>query len=355
MIGSLAGAAWLWRAGEAAIAAGLCGGVLLGGFFQMIVPAVVLMREGWRPTFDLGRSERVNEIALLMAPGLFGTAIYQINVFVSRLFAFSISEGEASLFFYSNRLMELPIGVFAIAVATVVYPLLARHAAEKNFLGMADDYRRGVRLILLLNVPAAVGLTVLSTPIVRLLYERGKFSAADTATMAPLLALFALGMPFFAVTSLITRAFYANKDTTTPVKVATLSFVLNITLGWWLKDILGARGLVIASTIAVLVQTLVLQRQLGESFPGMVFGELWRSVGKILLASLAMAVAVGGGWWLLDGVRGADVIAVAGLIPLGVVVYGLSLRALRIEGQEELRALWQKLRGKRRAEGAAAP
>jgi len=92
----------------------------------------------------------------------------------SRLFAFSIHEGEASLFFYANRLMELPIGVFAIAVATVVYPLLAKHAAEKNHAALAHDYRRGLRLILLLNVPAAVGLAVLSTPIVRLLYERGK-------------------------------------------------------------------------------------------------------------------------------------------------------------------------------------
>jgi hypothetical protein len=119
MIGSLVGAGLLWQAGDSAIAGWLCGGVLLGGFFQMMVPAVVLMREGWRPRFDLGRSGPVREIAALMAPGLFGTAIYQINVYVSRLFAFSIQEGEASLFFYANRLMELPIGVFAVAVSTV--------------------------------------------------------------------------------------------------------------------------------------------------------------------------------------------------------------------------------------------
>eukprot|EP01035_Chromulina_nebulosa_P005449 gene5449-7393_t len=144
MIASLAGAGLLWLAGDSAIAAWLCGGVLLGGFFQMMVPAVVLVREGWRPRFDLGRSTRVREIAALMAPGLFGTAIYQINVYVSRLFAFSIQEGEASLFFYANRLMELPIGVFAIAVATVIYPLLARHASERNHAALATDYRRGV-------------------------------------------------------------------------------------------------------------------------------------------------------------------------------------------------------------------
>ncbi len=344
MIGSLAGAGLLWHAGESSVAAWLCGGVLLGGFFQMIVPAVVLVRLGWRPRFDLGRSTRVREIAALMAPGLFGTAIYQINVYVSRLFAFSIQEGEASLLFYANRLMELPIGVFAIAVSTVVYPLLARHAAERNHAALATDYRRGVRLILLLNVPAAVGLAVLSTPIVRLLYERGKFTAADTATMAPLLLLFALGMPFFAVTSLMTRAFYAMKDAVTPVKIAALSFVVNIGLGWWLKDVWGARGLVVASTVAVVVQAVALQHQLGVSLPGMVFGDLWGTLGKILLATFVMAAAVVGGWRLVAGIYGADVIAVAVLIPLGVAIYAGALWLLRIEGREELGALVARVR-----------
>lgn len=344
MIASLAGAGLLWHAGDSAIAAWLCGGVLLGGFFQMTVPAVVLMREGWRPRFDLGRSQRVRDIAALMVPGLFGTAVYQINVYVSRLFAYSIHEGEASLFFYANRLMELPIGVFAIAVATVIYPLLSHHAAERNHAAMAGDYRRGLRLILLLNIPAAVGLAVLSSPIVRLLYERGKFTPADTATMAPLLALFALGMPFFAVTSLMTRAFYAMKDTVTPVKVATLSFIINISLGWWLKDVWGARGLVVASTVAVVAQAFSLQHLLGVSLPGLVLGDLWRTMGKMLLGSLAMAALVAGGWWMIRDIYGADVIAVFGLIPLGVAVYAGVLWALRIEGREELAALVAKMR-----------
>jgi putative peptidoglycan lipid II flippase len=342
MIGSLAGAGWLWAAGERQIAAWLCGGVLLGGFFQMAVPAVALVREGWRPRFDLGRSEQVCEMARLMAPGLFGTAIYQINVYISRLFAFSIHEGEASLFFYANRLMELPIGVFAIAVSTVVYPLLAKHAAEKNSAAMAHDYRRGVRLILLFNVPAAAGLAVLSTPIVRLLYERGRFTPADTAIMAPLLAWFAVGMPFFAVTSLMIRAFYAAKDTATPVKLAAVSFVVNVSLGWWLKDVLGARGLVIASTVAVIVQAMALQYLLGATMTDMHFGELWRTLGKILAGTGAMTLVVGGGWLALRGLPKAHAIAVFGLIPLGVAVYAGALWLLRIEGREELEQLFAK-------------
>jgi putative peptidoglycan lipid II flippase len=165
--------------------------------------------------------------------------------------------------------------------------------------------------------------------------------------MAPLLALFALGMPFFAVTSLMTRAFYATKDTSTPVKIATLSFLVNIGLGWWLKDIWGARGLVVASTTAVVVQTVALQHLLGVSLPGMVFGDLWGTLGKILIGTLAMGSAVGGGWWLIRGIYGADMLAVFGLIPFGVAVYAGVLWGLRIEGREELAAIVAKFRRKR--------
>jgi putative peptidoglycan lipid II flippase len=251
------------------------------------------------------------------------------------------------LLFYANRLMELPIGVFAIAVGTVIYPLIARHAAEKNFAAMADDYRKGLRLILLVNVPAALGLALLSEPIVRLIYQHGKFGAGDANAMAYLLALFAIGLPFFSVASLTTRAFYAVKDTITPVKVATVSFVINIGLSWFLKDRLGAPGLVLASTAAVVTQTIVLQRLLARRLPGMSFGSLWGTIGKVLLATIGMGAVVAGGWWglqqLMAGSRSADVAAILGIIPLGVVVYGGILWALRVEGRDELAVMVRKL------------
>ena len=312
--------------------------------------AGVLMREGWRPRLDFGLSPRVKTIAALMAPGLFGTAIYQINVYISRLFAFSIDEASATLLFYANRLMELPIGVFAIAVATVVYPLIARHAAEKNHVAMADDYRKGVRLILLINIPAAAGLALLSEPIVRVLFQHGRFGADDTLAMAPLLALFAVGMPFFSVVSLTTRAFYAMKDTVTPVKIATVSFVVNVGLSWILKDVLGAPGLVIASTTAVLVQTCVLQRLLARRLEGMRFGALWSAIGKLLVATLVMSAVVGGGWlglrFAIEG-RTADVVALVTLIPAGVASYAAMLWVLRVEGLEEVTDLLRRFRRKR--------
>ncbi len=349
MIASLGMAATAWVADEKAKVAWLCGGVLVGGFLQMMVPAAVLMRLGWRPRLDLTVSEPVREIARLMAPGLIGTAIYQVNVYVSRLFAFEVERSAATLMFFANRLMELPIGVFAIAVATVVYPLIARHAAARDFVAMADDYRKGLRLILLINIPAAAGLAVLSEPIVRVLFERGRFTAADTQMMAPLLALFALGMPFFAVTSLMTRAFYAVRDMRTTVLWAGVSFLVNLGASLVLMGPLKAPGLVLASTLAVLVQTAGLQFALTRRLPAMEFTQLRGTLVKILLAVALMAGVLVVARRLSVGLlsqRAGDWLAIAGLIPIGVAVYAAALWLLRIEGREELAAVVQKVRGR---------
>ncbi len=342
MILTLGGAGLHWAATPLGAIRWLCAGVLIGGFLQMAVPAGVLIHGGWRPRFDLGLSPRVREIAALMAPGFFGTAIYQVNIYVSNLLAYQINDSAATLLFYANRLMELPIGVFAIAVSTVVYPLIARHAVEGRVTAMAEDYRKGVRLILVINVPAAAGLALLSRPIVRLLFQHGEFTRGDAHAMAVLLALFVIGMPFFSVVNLTVRAFYSVKDTRTPVRVAFVDFLVNLGLSLLLMRWLGAAGLVIASTTAIIVQSLLLQRALVRRLPEMRFAPLGPSLGKIALAAAGMAGVVAAAWWAVERLaagRGADLVAVLGLIPLGGAVYAALLWALKIEGREELAAM----------------
>jgi putative peptidoglycan lipid II flippase len=329
----------------------LCAGVLIGGFLQMAVPAAALIwREGWRPRFDLGLSPRLREIALLMAPGLWGTAIYQVNTYVSSLLAVSINDSAGTWMFYANRLMELPIGVFAIAVSTVIYPLLSRHAVERNFTALAEDFRKGIRLILIINVPAAAGLALLSEPIVRLLFERHQFTAVDTQATAQLLAIYVLGLPFFSVVSLTVRAFYSVKNTKAPVRVATIDFVVNLGLSLILMRWLGAAGLVIASTVAIMTQTMLLQRALAGALPGMSFAPLVPAIGKILTATAAMSAMVWGGTLLIGRLSLAgklgDLVAVTGLIPVGAAVYGGLLWLLKIEGREDFEVLLAKIRAR---------
>jgi putative peptidoglycan lipid II flippase len=324
----------------------LCAGVLIGGALQLAVPAAVLVKLGWRPRFDLGLSPRVLEIGRLMAPGFFGSAIYQMNLYVSSLLAYSLNDSAGTLIFYAGRLMELPIGVFAIAISTVVYPLIARHAVERNFSGMAGDYRKGLRLILVVNVPAAVGLGLLSKPIVDLLFRHGQFTGADARVMAPLVMLYVIGLPFFSIVNLTVRAFYSIKDTSTPVKVAAVDFCVNLGLSLLLMRWLGVFGLVLASTAAIVVQTVLLQQALARRIPELTFAPLWPSVARVLAAALAMGVVVAAGRLGLSALnlrpRTADVLAVLALIPLGAAAYGVLLWRLRIEGREELAALLRK-------------
>ena len=341
MIATLAGAGLHFAATPLGEIRWLCAGVLAGGFLQMAVPAAVLVRMGWRPAFDLGLSPRVREIALLMTPGIFGTAIYQINFSVSRLLAFSVDDPSAVYLYTVNRLMEFPIGVFAVAVSTVVYPLIAAHAVKRDFRAMAVDFQKGIRLILIINVPAAAGLALLSGPIVRLIYLHGHVTEVDAQRMALLLALMVIGLPFFSVVNLTVRAFYAVKDTRTPVRVALVDFLINIAVSLALIRWLGIVGIVLASTTAIVAQTLLLGRALERRLPEMRLAPLLPSFAKVLGATAVMAAVVAAGSRALQalGLGASNLAPVALLVPAGVCAYALALWLLRIEGRDELEAM----------------
>jgi putative peptidoglycan lipid II flippase len=339
MIATLAGAGLHFAGTPIGEIHWLCAGVLAGGFLQMAVPAGVLIAMGWRPRFDLGLSPRVREIALLMTPGIFGTAIYQINFSVSRLLAFSLDDSSATYLYTVNRLMEFPIGVFAVAVSTVVYPMIAAHAVKRDFRAMAGDFQKGIRLILIINVPAAAGLALLSGPIVRSIYMHGNVSAANAHQMALLLSLMVIGLPFFSVVNLTVRAFYAIKDTKTPVRVALVDFLINIAISLAMIHWFGVFGIVLASTAAIIAQTVLLGRALVRRLPDMHLAPLWPSVTKVLAATAAMAAVVGGGLRAFRGFGAPDAFTVVGLVPAGMAAYGLVLWLLRIEGRRELEAM----------------
>ncbi len=337
----------------------LCSGVLVGGFLQMVVPAGVLVRLGWRPRFDLRGDARVNEIARLMGPTVIGSAIYLINIAVQRVIGLSLNDNAASVLNLANRVMELPIGVFAAAIATVVFPLIARHAARGDLAALGTDYHKGMRLVLLLNIPAAAGLALLSEPITRLLFQRGAFQESDTLLMTPILAIYAAGLPFLSFTSLALRGFYALKDTRTPVRAAALSFVVNLVLSLLAMRAESTAGLAAASNLAVVAQAVFLQLSLARKAAGLSFAPIMGSVAKMLVATVLMSACV----WL--GARGLALATPAGkardlvqllvLIPAACAVYAGLLWALRIEGREDVRALvLGRLRRNRGVTGPAA-
>lgn len=328
----------------------LCAGVLLGGFLQMAVPAAVLWGEGWRPSFDLRPDERVREIIRIMGPSVIGSAIYLVNISMARFIGLSLNDSAVTVLNLSTRLMELPIGVFTIAIATVIFPLIARHAAKEDWAALTADYHKGLRMVLVINIPAAAGLALLSEPIVRLLFQHGAFKAGDTALMVPVLVAYVVGLPFISFASLTLRAFYALRDTATPVRAAALSFAVNFGLSLVLMQWLSTTGLALASTCAVIVQAVFLQSRLVRKLDGFTAVTLLPSVGKILVATGAMSLVV---WLAARGVASlalpvklADLVAVCGVVPLGAAVYGALLWLLRIEGREEIEALLRRVRAR---------
>jgi putative peptidoglycan lipid II flippase len=337
----------------------LCGGALLGGFLQMAVPAATLVREGWRPQFRLSVSDPFRQIVRLMGPTVFGSAIYLINMAVSRFIGLSLNESAVAVLNLATRLMELPIGVFTLAVSTVVFPLIARHAAAGDWGNLATSYRKGMRLILVINIPAAVGLIVLAVPIVRLLFERGAFQPEDTRMVQPVLVVFGLGLPFLSFVTIVLRAFYAQKDTKTPVRAAVLSFMINLVLSLALMRPLGTVGLAIASNIAVVAQAIYLQWRLARKRESLAFRHVAGDLGKIAVATLLMGALVGGGWWAwsehVAATKLTDALALVLFIGAGVAVYGALLWALKIEGRDDLAAVLGRAKGKFSIGTAAAP
>lgn len=328
----------------------LCAGTLVGGFLQMAVPAGALMREGWRPRFDLSSGEAVRQIVRLMGPMVFSSAVYLINMAVSRLIGLSLNDSAVTVLNLTTRLMELPIGVFAIAVSTVIFPLIAKAAAAGDWTNLGNYYRKGMRLILVINVPAAIGLAALATPIIRLLFQRGEFGAGDTALMQPVLAVCAVGLPFLSFVNLALRAFYAQKDTATPVRAAVLSFIVNLGLSVVLMGPLGTVGLALASNLAVVVQAAYLQWHLVRKHAGLGFSHLVRDLAKVLGAGLVMGGVVVAGWRLwshaVPVTRLTEILGLALVISGGAAVYGALLWMLKIEGRADLVAVATKLRSK---------
>ena len=321
---------------------GLAIGVLLGGVVQLAYQVPQLWREGWRPRWHLHwHDETVRQVSKLLAPSVIGVVAYQINVIVGRTLGFFVGDYVPAALNNADRLMELPQGVFGVSLATYMLPARAAIAAR----GAMDEFRaeigRALRFLLVISVPATVGLVVLSEPIVRLLFERGRFTAESTAHCAFALQFSALGLTFFSATGILARAFYARKDTKTPMKVAVSSMAVNIAFALCLMWPLREGGLALANSLSAAVNATALFVLLRRNIGSLHGRELASAAGRIVLAALIMAAAC----WATHGWLAARLtpdtlphnLALA-LVPVAVGVAVYFAAAFVLAG-EELRAI----------------
>jgi putative peptidoglycan lipid II flippase len=214
-------------------AVALAVGVLVGGALQFLVLVPALVRHGMHFRWSISfRDPGVRSVGRLMVPVFLGGAVYQINIFIDTIFATSakMPEGSLSSLYVADRVMELVLGGYAIAVATAILPMMAHQAAAHDFESMKRTFAFSLRIVSFITIPAAVGLIVLREPIISVLFEHGEFSATSTTLTARALLYYAIGLPAFAAVKLIVPAFYSSQDTRTPVRVAIYALALNILL-----------------------------------------------------------------------------------------------------------------------------
>ena len=328
--------------------------VVLAGGLQLAVQAPSLWREGFRfrPSLDW-RDPGVRQVGRLMAASAIGVGVTQINVLVDRFMAVAVGPGAPSYLYFAERLIYLPLGIFATALGTVLLPTLSRLAARAEFDGIRQTVNDALRHLAFIMLPCAVGILVLAAPIVRVIYERGDFSELSAAGTRLALQCYAPGLVLFSLLKVFIPAFYALQDMRTPVRVGIHCTVLNIGLNALLIWPFGHAGIALGTVLASLVESVwlarLLQTRIGD--PGwMAVSRSWVRAGaaSALMAGAALAVhpaasrlahaSFGTGF-------SANLLALAAVLVVAVAVYLLAAWLFRCpEGREILGAL----RGRRR-------
>ncbi|HET6898781.1 MAG TPA: murein biosynthesis integral membrane protein MurJ [Vicinamibacteria bacterium] len=325
---AIAWAAVLWAMGfgPAQVAMGWAVGTLLGAAVQFLVQVPPLWKEGWRFRPEWAPADPgIRAIAALMAPATVGLAAVQVNIFVSTMFA-SHEPGAVSWLQYAFRILYLPIGVFGVAVGTVATTGLAQRAAAGDEQGLRDTLSRSLSLLAFLTIPASAGLIVLGRPIVRLLFERGRFQAADTENTATALALFSIGLVAFTGVKVLAPAFYALGRPRVPLLASASAVGVNLAVIVLLHGRLGYRAIALGIALGSLLNAAVLLAAFERHVGGLLDRTLAAGLLRMTLAAGVMAFAA----WLSAraiesrlGTQGLVAQALGGLAPvvLGVLVY----------------------------------
>jgi putative peptidoglycan lipid II flippase len=233
---------------------GLAWGVFIAGVVQMVFqwPFLKRMRLMPRPRIDF-KDEGVKRVLKLMVPALFGVSVSQINLMLDSIFASFLIVGSVSWLYFSDRLMEFPLGVFGVAISTVILPHLSRHHASQSMEDYSLTLDWALRCVLLLGLPAAVVLAVISGPLLSTLFQYGKFSGHDVLMARQSLSMFAIGIAPFMLIKVLAAGFYAKQDTRTPVRIGVVAMVsnmvFNVILIWPFKH----AGIALATSLASLV------------------------------------------------------------------------------------------------------
>lgn len=269
-------------------------GVLLAGFVQFFFQLPFLRRLGFLTWPRLNwRDPGVQRVLKLMLPALFGASVGQISLLLNTIFASFLAVGSVSWLYYADRLAYFPLGVFGVALATVVLPHLSRHHAAQSPEKFASTLEWGVRCNLLVGIPAAVGMLVLSGPLIVSLFHYGKFIVHDVFMTQQSVIAYGIGLPAFMLVKVLSSGFYAKQNIKTPVRIAVMTLIINMLLNAAFIFPLAHAGLALATSLAswfnvVLLMTKLKCHQVYTVQPGW-----WKFLGRLILANSVFALFLG--------------------------------------------------------------
>jgi len=323
-------------------------GVLIAGILQLVVQIPALMKIGLLPNFKINyKDKQVKKVMNLMLPTLFGSSIAQINLLIDTMIATQLMTGSVAFLYYSERLVEFPLGVFAIAISTVILPTLSSQFALNNKAEFVKTMRWALNLGFFIAIPAAIALAVMAKVVVVTLFQYGEFNATSSQMTAVSLVAYMLALPAYIINKILLPAYYSRKDTSSPVKIGIIAMLANIVLNFLFVGILIYFdfialhvGLALASAVSGWMQTFMLYHGLKKKgiIPSGVIQRL--VVTKILLASLVMAASIIlvlnnlGDWSIQIGLM--RFMYLLSCITLGAGVYFVCLHLMKIK----LKNLW---------------
>jgi putative peptidoglycan lipid II flippase len=339
---SLIGAAlWLAPRMDRPVVA-LAWGVFVAGVVQLAFQIPFLKGLGFLALPRLKRGhEGVSRILRLMIPAMLGVSVAQINLLVDTLIASFLVTGSISWLYYSDRMVEFPLGVFGIALATVILPSLSRQHATKSPERFSQTLDWALRLVLVVGTPAALGLAMLASPILTTLFQYGEFGGDDVRLASLSLVAYSSGLLGFIAVKVLAPGFYARQDMRTPVRIAIVAMLTNIGLNLALVVPLKHAGLALATSLAAYLNAGLLYRGLrrrgvyrSQAGWGALFWKV--AVANALMAALLWALNVDAAVWL-EALAPERALRLAALIIAGATVYGGALLALGLRPRQLLR------------------
>ena len=266
-------------------------GTLIAYIAQLLFQLPLLIKKGYKHRLIVNlRDENIRQILFLVIPVFIGSYINQINAVVNRTLASTLDSGSITALNYANKLNMFAVGVIAVAISTIMYPILSKLASEGNKKLFKINISKSINMIVIIMLPIMVVMTTFSTEIVKVLFEEGSFNSHDTYLTSTALFFYSIGILSYGLKELLAKSFYSLQDTKTPVRNATISVVINIVFSIILVNIMGIGGLALASSISATVTTMLLLISLRKKIGKIGFSYILKTFIKGTIASIVMYI-----------------------------------------------------------------